>query len=379
MAWKEVVETVGFRKEIVCLAKKPGTNIRELCRRFKVSPKTVYKWIGRYGTEGEAGLENRSRRPHRSPGRMAAEMEQKILTIRKQYRVWGARKIRTRLEVLGQRNVPAVGAIHRVLQRNGAIEKGESAKHRAWQRFEHEAPNQLWQMDFKGWFRTNDGAGCYPLTILDDHSRYVVCLEACRNQQGRTVQLKLTDTFRRYGLPERMLMDNGSPWGGDDGAGYTPLTAWLLRLGVAVSHSRPYHPQTQGKDERFHRTLDVELLQWNQFRNLEHVQRRLDPYRHVYNEERPHQALGMNVPASRYRISARSFPETLPTIEYDSSDEVLTVHGRGHIYYRGRQIRVGKAFRNYPVALRQASQEGQLDIYFCHQRIGHINLRGGKR
>lgn len=376
MAWKEVVQTVGFRKEIVALGKQPGVNVRELCRRFNVSPKTVYKWIRREREEGS--LENRSRRPHRSPGRMAAAMEGKILSMRQQYRGWGARKIKTRLEVLGNRNVPVASAIHRVLQRNGAIDGGEGLKHQAWHRFEHEAPNQLWQMDFKGWFRTNDGTHCHPLTVMDDHSRYVVCLEACRNQQGETVQLKLTETFRRYGLPERMTMDNGSPWGGDDGSGYTPLTAWLIRLGVAVSHSRPYHPQTQGKDERFHRTLDVELLGWQQFRNLEHVQRQLEPYRHVYNHERPHQALGMNVPASRYQISRRSFPETLTAIQYDSGDLVRTVQVRGHISYRRQMILVGKAFRGYPVALRPTREDGLVDIYFCHQRVRRVDMRRGQ-
>lgn len=375
MTWREVVETVGFRKEIVDLAKQPGVNMRELCRRFSVSAKTVYKWIRRYREQGDAGLENRSRRPSRSPKRMAAAMERKILSVRQEQK-WGARKIKTRLEELGNQNVPVPSAIHRVLQRNGAIDAEESSKHHAWHRFEHEAPNQLWQMDFKGWFRSNDGSACHPLTVLDDHSRYVVCLEACRNEQGQTVQLKLTATFRRYGLPERMTMDNGSPWGGDDGSGFTPLTAWLIRLGVSVSHSRPYHPQTQGKAERFHRTLDAELFRWHQFRNFEHVQRHLEPYRHVYNHERPHQALGMKVPATRYQISPRGFPESLPAIEYDTGDLVRIVQSRGYIDYRGRRIRIGKAFIGYPVALRPTCQDGIVDVYFCHQRVRQIDLRG---
>ena len=379
VTWKEVVETVGFRKEIVTLASQPGANIRELCRRFKVSAKTMYKWIGRYRAEGEAGLQNRSRRPHRSPGRMGRVLERKILSMRKKNRGWGARKIGNRLEVLGTANVPVPSAIHRVLQRNGAIDPAESRKHQAWKRFEHEAPNQLWQMDFKGWFRTNDGMPCHPLTVLDDHSRYVVCLEACRNQQVETVQQKLTKTFRRYGLPERMTMDNGSPWGGDDGSGYTPLTVWLVRLGVVVSHSAPYHPQTQGKDERFHRTLGAELLRWHQFRNLEHVQRRLQPYRDIYNHERPHQALGMKVPASRYQISGRRFPEKLPLIEYDSPDTVRWVQIKGHISYEGKRILVGKAFRGYPVAIRATAEDGVCEIYFCHQRVRRIDLRESQK
>lgn len=377
VAWKEVIETVGFRKEIVDLAMQPGSNVRELCRRFRVSPKTVYKWIRRYREQGEAGLKNRSRRPRASPGRMAPGIERKVLRMQKKYQGWGARKIWKRLKDLGMANVPVPSAIHRVLQRNGVIDRSESLKHQPWHRFEHEAPNQLWQIDFKGWFRTNDGAPCHPLTVLDDHSRYVVCLQACRNQQGETVKSKLIETFRLYGLPERMTMDNGSPWGGDE-SGYTPLTAWLIRLGIAVSHSRPYHPQTQGKDERFHRTLGVELLRWHQFRNLDQVQRRFEPYRHIYNHERPHESLGMNVPASRYRISGRSFPETLSAIEYDIGDQVRIVQSRGQISYRGERIAIGKAFRDYPVALRATAEDGLLDIYFCHQRIRQIDLREQK-
>jgi len=374
VTWKEVVESVGFRKEIIQLARQPGVNVRELCRRFKVSPKTVYKWMRRYQQEGEEGLENRPRRPHRSPRRTAVGMERQILAMHKKYH-WSARKIGARLQALGNSTVPATSSIHRLLQRNGLIERSESSKHQAWRRFEHEAPNQLWQMDFKGWFPTNDGARCHPLTVLDDHSRYVVCLESCANQQGETVKSMLIETFRRYGLPERMTMDNGSPWGGDDGAGYTPLTAWLIRLGIGVSHSQPYHPQTQGKDERFHRTLGVELLRWHQFRNLEEVQRRFESYRQIYNQERPHEALSMNVPASRYRISPRHFPETLPAIEYDSGDAIRMVQIKGYIAYRGRRFLVGKAFRGHPVAVRATAADGVLDIYFCHQRVQQIDLR----
>jgi transposase InsO family protein len=281
--------------------------------------------------------------------------------------------------MLGHSGIPGPSSVHRVLLRNSQIDPEEAMKHRPYKRFEHEAPNQLWQMDFKGWFRTDDGRHCHPLTVLDDHSRYVVCLQSCGDQRGTTVQNRLTAVFRCYGLPQRMTMDNGSPWGGDDGSGYTPLTAWLVRLGVAVSHSRPYHPQTQGKDERFHRTLGVELLRWNRFPTLEQVQQQFDPYRQIYNHERPHQSLGMNVPGSRYRISDRAFPEALPPIEYDSSDIVRMVGINGHISYQGRHFTVGKAFRGYPVAIRQTLEEGIADVYFCHQRISQINIRRAKQ
>jgi transposase InsO family protein len=360
------------------LANQAGANIREICRRFKVSPKTFYKWRRRFIRDGEVGLENRSRRPHQSPRRTPAVVEKDILSMRLEQPGWGARKVGARLKALGHQRLPADSTIHRILQRNGKIDPAESAKHQPWQRFEHAEPNQLWQMDFKGWFRTHDGQPCHPLTVLDDHSRYVVCLHACRNQQTETVQGRLTDTFRLYGLPERMTMDNGSPWGGDDGCGYTPLTVWLIRLGIAISHSRPYHPQTQGKDERFHRTLGVELLRWHRFRNIQHVQQRFGPYRYAYNHERPHQAIGMQVPASRYQVSRRCFPEVLPAIEYDSTDIVRKVQIKGYIQYRQQRLLVGKAFHGYPVALRPTTEDGIVDVYFCHQRICRMDLRRNK-
>jgi transposase InsO family protein len=374
VAWNEVKQTMSFREEILSLSHQPGTNIRELCRRFKVSAKTFYKWLKRSKAEGQLGLKNRSRRPHRSPKRTETEVETRILSVRSEHPSWGARKIRRVLVNRVEVAVPANSTVHRVLQRNGAIDPMESKKHQAWQRFEHEAPNQLWQMDFKGWFPTLDQRRCNPLTVLDDHSRYVVCLQACLNQQTATVQNQLIDTFRRYGLPERMTMDNGAPWGNDLKHRYTPLTVWLIRLGIGISHSRPYHPQTQGKDERFHRTLDVDLLRWHQFRDISHVQNHFDQYRHVYNRERPHQALDLNVPASRYSISNRRFPEQLPAIEYDVGDIVRRVYEKGHFRFRGKRYPVGKAFYGYPIALRATTHDGIFNLFFCHQKIGQIDL-----
>ena len=374
MAWSEVQQTMSFRQEILSLGSEPGTNIRELCRRFQVSAKTFYKWRKRSKAEGEVGLKNRSRRPQRSPMRTQSEVETKILSVRSERPSWGARKIRRVLLNRGEVELPTNSTVHRILQRNGAIDPVESEKHQAWHRFEHEAPNQLWQMDFKGWFPTMDQRRCNPLTILDDHSRYVVCLQACLNQQTETVQHQLTSTFRRYGLPERMTMDNGAPWGNDWQHPYTPLTVWLIRLGVGVSHSRPYHPQTQGKDERFHRTLDVDLLRWHRFRDAAHVQQHFDEYRHLYNRERPHQSIAMDVPASRYRISTHRFPEQLPRIEYDVGDIIRKVCEKGNFQFRGKRYSVGKAFYGYPIALRSTTNDGVFNVFFCHQKIGQIDL-----
>jgi transposase InsO family protein len=261
-----------------------------------------------------------------------------------------------------------------ILQRHGQIAPEAAPQHTAWQRFEHDAPNRLWQMDFKGHFALLAGR-CHPLTVLDDHSRFAVGLQACGDQTGQTVQARLTACLRRYGLPEAILVDNGPPWGSDAEHPHTPLTAWLIRLGVRILHTRPYHPQTQGKDERFHRTLKAEVLGTRVLRDLAHCQREFDRWREVYNLQRPHEALAMAVPASRYRVSPRAFPEVLPPIEYGPADLVRKVAEGGELSYRSRPFRVGKAFCGYPVALRPTLVDGVLDVFFCHQRVAQVNLR----
>jgi len=372
MPWQEV-STVSLRHEFVMLANADGANIRELCRRFHISPTTAYKWQQRHGAQGLDGLHDRSRQPHHSPGQTPARMEQAVLAVREAHPAWGGRKIHVRLRVLGHRAVPSPSTITMILRRHGRLELGEPASHQAWQRFEHETPNSLWQMDFKGHVALERGR-CHPLTVLDDHSRFAVGLEACPNERGETVQARLIAIFRRYGLPARMLMDNGAPWGSDQTHPHTPLTAWLIRLGIQVSHARPYHPQTQGKDERFHRTLVAEVLRYQVFRDVAHCQTHLHRWRDVYNLQRPHQALQMAVPASRYQPSPRPYPDVLSPIEYGPEDIVRKVQAEGLISYQNRTFRLSKAFRALPVALRPTSEDGILDVFFCHQKVARVDL-----
>lgn len=374
MPWKEW-SLMLLRREFVELGIQPEANVTQLCQRFGISRKTGYKWLKRYREAKEVGLRDRSRRPRQSPKRSGPAVEARVLAVRDKNPAWGARKIRSRLETLGRGEVPAGSTIHAILRRHQRVDLTESNKYRPVQRFEREAPNQLWQMDFKGHFALGNGQRCHPLGMVDDHSRFALCLQACRNQQGETVQQQLTATFRRYGLPEAMLMDNGSPWGSDPDHPYTPLTVWLLRLGVGVGHGRPWHPQTQGKQERFHRTLKAEVLAGPVFGDFTQVQARFDQWRQVYNHERPHQALGMAVPASRYQVSPRTFPEALPAIEYGPGDIVRKVQDQGKISFQSRSFRVGKAFRGYPVALRPTVQDGVLTVHFCSHQIAEISLR----
>jgi transposase InsO family protein len=349
MPWAEV-STMSLRHEFVQLSLQPGANMAELCRRFGISRKTGYKWRERFERGGASALEDASRRPEHSPTNMPAPVQRTVIAMRRDRR-WGGRKIHHRLRALGVQHVPAPSTINGILKRHGLIDPNESVKHAALQRFERAQPNELWQMDFKGHFATQAGR-CHPLTVLDDCSRYSIALRACENERGLTVQYQLTRSFRRYGLPEQMLMDNGAPWGSDADHVLTPLTLWLIRLGIRVAHIRPYHPQTQGKDERFHRSLLAELIAQRHFRDLPHCQRHFDRWREIYNLERPHEALQMQVPAQRYRPSPRTFPEPLPPIEYGPDDQIRKVQQQGWFTFHGQEFRLSKSLHGYPIALR---------------------------
>ena len=372
MPWKEV-SLMSQRKELVMLSNQPGINKSELCRRYGISRKTGHKWVQRYHAQGEAGLQDQPRTPHHTPDKTAEDLEQLIVALRDQCG-WGGRKLHRRLCDLGYREVPHPSTITSILKRHGRIFPLAADGRHVWQRFEHAVPNQLWQMDFKGHFAMQDGR-CHPLTVLDDHSRFALSVQACANEQGQTVRAILTQVFQRYGLPERMTMDNGPPWGSDRVHVHTPLTVWLLRLGIGVSHSRPYHPQTQGKDERFHRPLNQELLCRHTFQHLAHCQAHFDRWRYRYNFERPHEALQMNVPASRYRPSPRSLPAPLPPIEYAANSVVRKVQEKGHIHFQGRVFSISKAFKGYPVALQPMPIEGMFAVYFCTHKVTEIDIR----
>lgn len=314
MVWK-VTSQMSVREEFVALATAEAANVRELCRRFGVSPKTGDKWIARYRVSGVAGLANQSRRPDCSPETTSAEMVALVVELRRKHPAWGGRKLKRRLEDLQQVAVPATSTITGILRRAGLMTGPGAGVSTAWQRFEHPFPNDLWQLDFKGHFELTRGGRCHPLTILDDHSRYSIGLRACSNEQPETVQAELIAVFRRYGMPRRMLMDNGAPWGDAEDQPWTRLTVWLMQVGVSVSHGRAYHPQTQGKEERFQRTLKAELLRERSFCDVLECQRQFDPWRREYNHERPPEALGLAVPSRRYQASARRFPEVIPTME----------------------------------------------------------------
>jgi transposase InsO family protein len=363
-----------LKKELVQFALQPEANIRALCRRYGISPETGYKWLARYRQAGEAGLHERSRRPRSSPGQTDPATEAQILAAALQWPVWGARKLKAWLERQEGAIMPAVSTIHTILQRNG-LHLARPDRPQPVGRFEHAAPNQLWQMDFKGHFATDAGR-CHPLTLLDDHSRYLLCLSACADETSQTVQARLSGVFSRYGVPERMTMDNGSPWG-DTAGRWTALELWLMRQGIRVGHSRPYHPQTQGKLERLHSTLKCELLQGRRFTGLEQAGQAFDRWREIYNQERPHEALDGHTPVTRYHPSSRDYTPNPAPPEYDTAMRVRKVDGDGRLSFKGNSLRIGKAFIREAVGIREEQAEGKYSLWWYSTKIGQIDLKHG--
>ncbi len=372
MPWKTTTP-MSQRLEFVQLALADRANIRSLCRRYDVCAMTAYKWIHRFQKGGVAALEDRPRRPHTSPRKIASVIEQAIVDLRQRRPVWGGRKIRQRLLMIGYQKVPSASTVTAVLRRQGLLDSSKNRPTRDLQRFEAPAPNALWQMDFKGDFSLLSGR-CYPLTLLDDYSRVALGLMACANQQMETVQEHLRTIFRRYGLPHRILADNGCPWGSCGNEAYTKLEVWLIRLGVNVSHSRVCHPQTLGKDERFHRTLKAEVLSQEIFTDLGQCQYRFDLWRDIYNLERPHEALEMAVPATRYQPSPRTFTDLLPSSEHGPDEIVRKVQAKGEFSFRNQLFKIGKAFAGLPIALRPTLTDGSYDVFLSWKRIAQINL-----
>lgn len=363
------------RLEFCRLVVAGGVPVAELCRRFGVSEKTGFKWVARFRAEGEAGLGDRPRRPHRSPGRTCGEVEDLVCRVREEFPAWGGRKIRGFLLRQGWVGVPAPSTITAILRRKGLL--AEPVQPRAYQRFERSAPNELWQMDFKGSFGLADGRRVHSLGVLDDYSRFSLCLAACPDQQTPTVKALLVATFRRYGLPERVLTDNGSPWGNDWGQPWTPLTVWLADLGINPIHSRPRHPQTAGKEERFHRTLDLEVIHtrphWDDYPQ---VQAAYDSWRTLYNHHRPHDSLGPTVvPADRYQPSPRPYPEHIPPPDYPDGADIRTVATHARFSWRGHLWRAGKAFAGKQVAITPTTTDGQYTVYYRQHPIRTITLK----
>lgn len=372
MGWR--VATVSDERRTFCeLASLEGANVSELCRRFGISRQTGHLWLRRQSA-GETRFTDRSRRPHASPTRLSGEIEAAICAVRRAHPAWGARKIAAVLARQGL-DPPAVSTVHAALDRNGLI-RGEARRPRAWGRFEKDEPNDLWQMDFKGWERLACGGVCHPLTVIDDHSRFALGLAACANQRLATVREHLVSVFRHHGLPRAIYVDNGTPWGAGRPGQWTRLTVWLLKLGIRTIHGAPCHPQGRGKCERFHRSLRAEVFSMAPLHGLAEAQDAFDRWRRVYNQVRPHEALGLATPASLYRPSPRAFPERLPEPTYGEGEILRKVPAtKQYVRFRGRWWIVPEAFAGETVAIRPQGADGAFGVFFGAVQIASFSLR----
>ena len=366
MPWR-TMDVHQQRVEFVTAAKRSTQSFVSLCQEFGISRPTGYLWLRRYEREGVRGISERSRRPLHSPHRTAIDLEEHVVEMRQRYPDWGARKLQVLLTREGL--ALARNTVHRILQRHGLI-KDYDRHPPAPQRFEREQPNELWQMDFKGpkgWPQTVG-----PLSVLDDHSRYVIVLAANGNTDGQPVREQLESAFQRCGVPEAMLMDHGIPWWSQQApSGRTKLSLWLMRQGIRLHWSGIRHPQTQGKVERFHGSLQRALRR----RGIpqEHLQAWLDRYRWEHNHVRPHEALEMRTPASVWRPSSKSYDPRPPKWEYPTGARVLKVDPQGKVEVKGWKWKISKALVGEWVQL--VAIDHRVLVYYCSTLCREIDLR----
>lgn len=371
MSWK-VRDVLSQRIEFVIRAIQRKESVSQLCQEYGISRQTGHLWLRRYRQNGTfAALEDRSHAPVKVWNRSKRDIEELVIALRREDG-WGGRKIQLILE---QEHGVRISArtIDRIVKREGLVEK-ESEKQPARCRFEREQPNELWQMDFKGQYRTNQG-DCYPLTILDDHSRYVVGLYALPNTGSEGVRERLIQTFQRYGLPDQMLTDHGTPWWNVNRTedGLTQVGVLLMKQDIRLSFSGIRHPQTQGKVERFHRTMARSILHRGQPRQFSEWQLSLDQIRDAYNHRRPHEALNMKVPASCYQPHRRLYDPKPVEWVYSDLWTTTTLNGSGNLNYSGKQYFVSKALANERVAFRKV--ESKLLVRFRRMYVREIDLQ----
>lgn len=372
MPWRST-SVMEERIKFVIRAADGAVSFSGLCKEFGISRPTGYRWLRRYQDCGNIfNLGELSRRPHSSPNKTSPVIEARVKALRERYG-WGAKKLRVLLAGEGI-DLPVI-TINRILKRRGLIDY-KTVSRPALRRFERSKPNELWQMDFKGEYILRSGH-CYPLSILDDHSRYAVGLYALGNQKGETVNRCLIDTFASHGLPEAMLMDHGTPWWSNtNGYGLTWLSVNLIKQGVKLYMSGFRHPQTQGKVERFHRTLKHSIAHAGKPGTLSGWQKALAQFRSEYNHVRPHEALSMSTPSTKYKTSSRQYNPNPRAWEYPEAALVKRLNTQGCLEYNGKRYFVSEALSKEYVQVERLKTS--LAVKYRHMYIREIFIETGR-
>ncbi len=371
MPWES--RTVEDQRKEFAQAAQRTLNFSALCREYGVTRRIGYKWLKRY--EADQSLSDQSRRPHASPGRTPEAMEQRILSVRAENPGWGAKTIHSVLERQGCTELPCVKTVNNILKRNGCISPEESQKRQPFLRFEKELCNELWQADFKGEFRMTDGNYCYALDIMDDHSRFLVKIAPHLSTANVVIPVFL-EAFQEYGLPNAILSDNGAQFAGFR-KGYTRFEKWLMDLDILPIHGRIRHPQTQGKIERFHRTMKQELLNHTEILNIEDAQEKISAWRDKYNHLRPHEALGMKTPGEVYQRSNREYKENQTKYEYDGEYHVIKVNSWGYVRFDKWQIYLSETMKDQYIEFRPSLDGGTFVACYRNFRIAEFDTEDG--
>ena len=386
MPWKET-GAMDERVKLIGDYLDGQWSITELSEVYGVSRKTIYKWVDRYCDEGIQGLDDRSRAPLIHPNAVGQDIIQMIVKEKLEHQKWGPKKVATRLKVLfPERHWPVVSTIGEILKRQGLV----SRRHVRRRTPPYTRPfvdcqesNAVWSADFKGQFRTGDNRMCYPFTLTDNYSRYLLACHGLRRPTTEATKPWLEWAFREYGLPCALKTDNGSPFASTGLGGLSQLSVWLIKLGIRPERIKAGHPEQNGRHERMHRTLKEETANPPQ-EDLQKQQRTFDRFIREYNQSRPHEALGQNTPASIYTSSPIHYPAKLPEVEYDNSFRVRRVRHNGEIKWKGQMVYVSQALAGEPVGLTQIDDELWKVNFSFHplgvldEKVAKITYKQGK-
>ena len=372
MPWE--CRTVEDQRREFAQAAMCCSNFSALCREYGITRRTGRKWAERY--QQNEPLIDRSRKPHTTPTRTPEEVELLILDVRADNPGWGAKTIHHVLERQGYRNLPCVKTVNNILHRYGCISTEESQKRQPFMRFEKNRCNDMWQTDFKGEFRMKDNNYCYPLTILDDHSRFSIKI-APRLGTASVVIPAFLEAFREFGMPDSILSDNGAQFAGFK-KGYTQFEKWLMDLDILPIHGRIKHPQTQGKIERFHRTMKQELLNHRQITDILDAEEQFRLWRNKYNNLRPHEALGMKPPAEIYEPSQRAYKEKIEKYEYGGEYHVIKVNSWGYVRFDKWQVYLSETMVDQHIEFRPSPDGETFIACYRNYRIAEFDTEDGQ-
>lgn len=371
MPWER--KTVEEQRKEFAEAAKETKNFSALCREFGITRKTGYKWVERYAEN--ANLSDKSRKPFKIANRTPIETEERIVALRGENPGWGAKKLKEVLERQGYA-VPCMKTVNNILKRYGCISAEESLKHQAFTRFEKEDCNEMWQTDFKGEFRMADNNYCYPLNIFDDHSRFAIKIELALSTANKVIPA-FRSAFYEYGMPNSVLSDNGAQFAGFR-QGYTQFEKWLMNHDILPIHGRIKHPQTQGKIERFHRTMQEELLKHTVMENIDDANIKFQLWREKYNNVRPHEALGMKCPAEVYIPSNRAYSDEISSYEYGGQFHVIKVNSWGYARFDKWQVYLSETMINEHIEFRPNPHGDSFIACYRNFKIAEFDTLSGK-